>query len=80
MTCGVHPVSDLVVVAREYDRKETQTVMSRTADSLIALQEYERRFDIWLDNLRFIDSYNSEDKTHWVRICYCFSICGTLHL
>lgn len=30
------------------------------------LQEYERRFEIWADNLDFIESYNSDDKTHWV--------------
>ncbi len=30
------------------------------------LQEYERRFEIWADTLDFIESYNSDDKTHWV--------------
>ena len=45
----------------------------------ITVQEYERRFDIWLDNLLFIDSYNSEDKSHWVRVCYCSNIWGTVH-
>lgn len=67
--CCRHPFSDLVVVARELDRKDTPTVLLRTADSAVSVQEYERRFDIWLDNLLFIDSYNSEDKTHWVRVC-----------
>ncbi len=33
---------------------------------VIWLQEYERRFEIWADNLDFIESYNSDDKTHWV--------------
>ncbi|KAL3157963.1 hypothetical protein ABBQ32_012364 [Trebouxia sp. C0010 RCD-2024] len=30
------------------------------------VEEYERRFAIWCDNLMFVDSYNSEDKTHWL--------------
>ena len=31
-------------------------------------QEYERRFETWVENLNFIEAYNSDDKTHWVRI------------
>lgn len=30
------------------------------------VEEYERRFEIWADNLDFIESYNSDDKTHWL--------------
>lgn len=40
----------------------------------VLLQEYERRFGIWLDNMLFIDSYNSEEKTHWVSQLNCLSV------
>lgn len=31
------------------------------------MQEYERRFDVWLDNLRFVHEYNAGHTSHWVR-------------
>lgn len=33
---------------------------------LPALQEYERRFLTWLDNLRFVHDYNARHSSHWV--------------
>ena len=31
------------------------------------LQEYERRFETWMDNLKFVLDYNARHTTHWVR-------------
>ena len=31
------------------------------------MQVYERRFNIWLDNLRFAHEYNARHTSHWVR-------------
>jgi hypothetical protein len=33
-------------------------------------QEYERRFNIWLDNLEYAVSYNARHTSHWV--CYLY--------
>ena len=30
------------------------------------VQEYERRYNVWLQNLDFIDEYNQQHTTHWV--------------
>lgn len=30
-------------------------------------QEYERRFLVWLDNLKFVLDYNARHTSHWVR-------------
>jgi hypothetical protein len=30
------------------------------------VQEYEKRFETWLDNLRFVREYNAKHASHWV--------------
>lgn len=30
--------------------------------------EHARRYAIWLDNLDYVESYNSRHSTHWVRL------------
>lgn len=40
------------------------------------MQEYERRFEIWLDNLKYVAEYNAQKRSHWVsrwdwQDCYC---------
>ena len=30
------------------------------------MQEYEKRFETWLDNLRFVREYNAKHASHWV--------------
>ena len=56
LSCGVRPIC--------------QTDFAQILCNVVVffLQEYERRFEIWVDNLNFIESYNSEDKTHWVSL------------
>lgn len=34
-------------------------------------QEYERRFMVWLDNLKFVLDYNARHTSHWVRRRRC---------
>lgn len=36
--------------------------------SLTPLQEYEHRFQVWLDNLEYVVEYNAKHITHWVRL------------
>lgn len=33
----------------------------------LPLQEYEKRFEAWLDNLKYVLDYNSRHSSHWVR-------------
>jgi hypothetical protein len=40
-------------------------------------QEYERRFNIWLDNLEYVVSYNARHTSHWV--CYLYPL-STSHV
>ena len=35
--------------------------------SCVRLQEYEKRFETWMDNLRFVLDYNAKHTSHWVR-------------
>ena len=32
------------------------------------MQEYEKRFETWLDNLRFVREYNAKHASHWVSV------------
>jgi len=31
-----------------------------------SIEEYERRFEIWLDNLKFVHDYNAHHTSHWL--------------
>lgn len=30
------------------------------------MQEYERRFEAWLENLKYVHDYNARHTSHWV--------------
>ena len=40
---------------------------SRSLSLCSGAQEYERRFEAWLDNLKFVHDYNQRHASHWVR-------------
>ena len=42
-------------------------LLSTGNDASSCWQEYEHRFAVWLDNLKFIIEYNSKVTSHWVR-------------
>lgn len=44
---------------------------SETICSRHLLQEYEKRFETWLDNLKYVLDYNTKHTSHWVRRQRC---------
>lgn len=40
--------------------------LDEVAPGLPALQEYEERYKVWFDNLKYVYEYNMKHTSHWV--------------
>ncbi len=58
--------------------RATSTILVYVVMSFrLCMQEYERKFSVWLDNLEFVHSHNEKDSTFKVRRVICIVLIKT---
>eukprot|EP00892_Ulva_mutabilis_P010886 jgi/Ulvmu1/816/UM010_0190.1 len=57
---------DAVTVARADPETAFRVWADRNGKEYDTLHEHNRRFSIWMDNLNYVESYNSEHTRSWL--------------
>lgn len=57
---------EFVLNALESPRESFEYWMSSLKRTYNTLEEYERRFGVWFDNLKYVAEYNAQQRSHWL--------------